>query len=212
MGCYHCLLSDELLSLLGSVGAVGGEEEIEEGGRPTREGRDESSMREEIAGRLSRAVLDELGNEPLLVPVRLCVVGYSMMMYCGAQRGVLGVREGEGGGGGRREEGKKRKSGAGKSNKKEAIPMPVFSDMESPSNKSLPCFKHIAALYSELVAVDTDGSLWRWTWKSSCVEPHPLVSDLGLTDEHVKLLSGRQLRVSVVTESGKVRSSVSDEM
>lgn len=62
---------------MGSVGAVGpGEEEMEEGGgRPLREGgpRGDEGMREEIAGRLSRAVLDELGGEPLLFPVS-CVL------------------------------------------------------------------------------------------------------------------------------------------
>ena len=72
------LSSDELLSLLGSVGAVGGgggggatTEETEESGRPSREAgpRGDEGMREEIAGRLSRAVLDELGGEPLLFPV-----------------------------------------------------------------------------------------------------------------------------------------------
>lgn len=60
---YVC--TDELLSLLGSVGAVG-EEEMEEGGG--REG-----VREEVhvAGRLSRAMLDELNSDPLLLPVGL---------------------------------------------------------------------------------------------------------------------------------------------
>ena len=61
--------ADELLSLLGSVGAVD-DEDMEEGSRPGREGGGrEEGVREEIAGRLSRAVLDELGSAELLVPV-----------------------------------------------------------------------------------------------------------------------------------------------
>ena len=48
------------------MGAVG-EEDMEEGGRG--EGGRGEEVREEIAGRLSRAVLDELGSEPLLIPV-----------------------------------------------------------------------------------------------------------------------------------------------
>ena len=53
----------------------------EGGGRPLREGgpRGDEGMREEIAGRLSRAVLDELGGEPLLFPVS-CVL---RQFHCG---------------------------------------------------------------------------------------------------------------------------------
>ena len=71
------------------MGAVGsGEEEGEGGARPMREAgpRGEEGMREEITGRLSRAVLDELG-EPLLFPVSVC--GYcecvSVVMYAGRE-------------------------------------------------------------------------------------------------------------------------------
>lgn len=72
-GSVGLVLTDELLSLLGSVGAVGGEDELEEG-RPLRgEGGREEGAREELAGRLSRAVLDELGSEPILVPVSVTV-------------------------------------------------------------------------------------------------------------------------------------------
>ena len=114
---------------------------------------------------------------------------------------------GEGGNSGRREEGKKKKTGSGKTVKKDVLPTPVFYEAESPLpvGGASPAFKHIAALHSELVAVDTDGALWRWEWKSANIEPHPLVSALGLEGESVRLLSGRQLRVAVVTESGKVR-------
>ena len=111
-------------------------------------------------------------------------------------------------GAGRREEGKKRKVGVGKGSngKKEAVPTPVFFELEAPlQREENPIrFKHIAGLHSDLVAVDTDGLLWRWAWKGTGIEPHPLVSELGLAGERVRLLAGRQLRVSAVTESGKV--------
>ena len=92
--------------------------------------------------------------------------------------------------------------------KKEVVPTPVFYEVESPAlvSNSTPHFRHIAGLHSELVAVDSGGALWRWAWSSATMEPHPLVSELGLADERVKLLAGRQLRVAVATESGKVRS------
>ena len=115
-------------------------------------------------------------------------------------------------GAGRREEGKKRKVGVGKGSngKKEAVPTPVFFELEAPlQREENPIrFKHIAGLHSDLVAVDTDGLLWRWAWKGTGIEPHPLVSELGLAGERVRLLAGRQLRVSAVTESGKVRAGL----
>ena len=117
---------------------------------------------------------------------------------------------GEGGNGsGRREEGRRRKVGGGKTTKKDPLPTPVFFEVESPllSGGAVPPFKHITGIHSELVALDTEGTLWKWGWKSVNIEPHPLVCELGLVGESVKLLSGKQLRVSVVTESGKVRSS-----
>ena len=55
---------------------------MEEGGasagRSSREAgpRGDEGMREEIAGRLSRAVLDELGGEPLLFPVSEMLCGF----------------------------------------------------------------------------------------------------------------------------------------
>ena len=126
------------------------------------------------------------------------------------QSDVLSVREGGSGGGGRREDGKKRRMGGGKAGKKELVPVPVFFETDTPlqSEENPTRFKHIAGLHSELVAVDTSGALWRWAWHSADLEPHPLISELGLSGESVKYISGRQLRVTVVTESGKVRLPV----
>ena len=122
------------------------------------------------------------------------------------QSEVVSVRESGSSGGGRREDGKKRKVGGGKVGKKEALPTPVFFETEFPQQcQDNPThFKHIAGLHSELVAIDTEGALWRWAWQAAAVEPHPLVIELGLAGERVKLLAGRQLRLSVVMESGKV--------
>ena len=100
--------------------------------------------------------------------------------------------------------------GGGKSTKKDTLPTPVFFEAESPLvlGGAAPPFTHITSLHSELVAVDTEGALWRWAWKSAILESHPLVSELGLVGESVRLLSGKQLRVSVVTDSGKVRPMI----
>ena len=67
-------------------------------------------------------------------------------------------------------------------------------------------FKHIAELYSELLAVDTDGNLHSWPWSSPLPSPkgHPRLANLQLENEKIKLLSAKILRASVVTESGKV--------
>lgn len=175
-----------------------------------------------MVGRLSRAVLDELSSEPLLVPVSCGGCGFA----CGAQQlpllfphspslplssslvqtEVSSLREG-GIGGGRREEVKRRRVSGGKGgSKKEAMPSPMFFETEllCPNEENPARYKHIVGLSSELLAVDMDGQLWRWAWQSCAPEPHPLVKSLGLEGEKVKFLAGRVLRASVVTESGKV--------
>jgi len=67
-------------------------------------------------------------------------------------------------------------------------------------------FKHIAGLHSDLYAVDSEGKLHSWAWASSTSQPkpHPLERRLLLKDEKIKLIAGKFLRASVVTESGKV--------
>lgn len=69
-------------------------------------------------------------------------------------------------------------------------------------------FKHIAGLYSELLAVDSEGKLHGWAWSTTTPHPrpHPLEAALELGDEIIKLLSARLLRGSLVTDSGKVRT------
>lgn len=64
-------------------------------------------------------------------------------------------------------------------------------------------FKHIVGLYSELLGVDHCGRVYEWAWQS----PFPLLckeEELGLVGEHVRLIAGRVLRATAVTESGKV--------
>ena len=67
-------------------------------------------------------------------------------------------------------------------------------------------FKHIAELYSELLAIDTEGRLHSWAWSSSTPSKkrHPREAELLLENEKIKLISAKILRASVVTESGKV--------
>lgn len=74
------------------------------------------------------------------------------------------------------------------------------------SSKDGLVFKHIAGLYSELYAVDSEGKLHGWVWSSSTPlpRPHPLEERLQLQDEKIKLIGAKFLRASVVTESGKV--------
>ena len=71
-----------------------------------------------------------------------------------------------------------------------------------------PFFKHITGMYSELLAVGTNGKLHGWMWLSPIpsTRPHPLEANLEIADESVRLLSGKLLRGSVITESGKVRT------
>ena len=67
-------------------------------------------------------------------------------------------------------------------------------------------FKYIAGLHSELYAVDSEGKLHGWVWSSNAPrpKPHPLEEYLNLQNEKIRLIGGKFLRASVVTESGKV--------
>ncbi len=73
-------------------------------------------------------------------------------------------------------------------------------------------FVAIAALYSELLAVDSNGKLHCWPWNSPAPHPshsRPLEEELGVGGERIKLIAARLLRASVVTESGKVGQDIS---
>ena len=79
---------------------------------------------------------------------------------------------------------------------------------------SAPRFTHIAAMYSELIALSTTGQILSWKWTEP--EPyrhldfphvyHPRALPLGLYSEKVVMLSASVIRCTVVTESGKVAS------
>ena len=81
---------------------------------------------------------------------------------------------------------------------------------------NIPHFIHIAAMYSELICVTTDGRLHQWKWEDPvpyCEEGvagtlrlhHPRAKTLGLSDEKIVTVSASSIRASVLTESGKVR-------
>ena len=55
--------------------------------------------------------------------------------------------------------------------------------------------------------MDNDGRVCSWPWGSPepLSPPYPLEAELGLSHERVKTIAGRLLRVTVLTESGKVR-------
>lgn len=68
-------------------------------------------------------------------------------------------------------------------------------------------FQHISGLYSDLLAVDVTGRLHTWAWQSHLPHALPLAleRELGLEGEKIRLIAGRVLRASVITESGKVQ-------
>ena len=65
----------------------------------------------------------------------------------------------------------------------------------------------VAVTHSEVLLVSTgSGQLYSWACEEGVVsaKPHPLVAELGLKGERITLLTSSEIRVSVVTESGKV--------
>ncbi|CAL1532111.1 unnamed protein product [Lymnaea stagnalis] len=83
-----------------------------------------------------------------------------------------------------------------------------------------PLFRHIEAMYTDLVAVGRDGRLYSWKWADS--EPykssenpntrHPKSLALGLIQEKITLLSACGVRASVLTESGKIASWLDESL
>lgn len=71
-------------------------------------------------------------------------------------------------------------------------------------------FKQIAELYSELLAVDSEGRLHSWPWSSPVPsnKRYPREAELQLENEKIRLISAKVLRATVVTESGKVHVHV----
>ncbi|KAK6960404.1 E3 ubiquitin-protein ligase UBR5 [Biomphalaria glabrata] len=83
-----------------------------------------------------------------------------------------------------------------------------------------PLFKHIEAMYSDLIAVGKDGRLYSWKWSDP--EPyknvenphihHPKAAALGLVQEKITLLSACAVRATVLTESGKVATWLDESL
>ena len=76
-------------------------------------------------------------------------------------------------------------------------------------------FTHIAALQSELVAIDGEGRLCQWRWDAALpyhsnekdgeyVIRHPRAVELGVSKERVVLVDACNVRCSLATDTGKV--------
>ncbi|KAG5892960.1 hypothetical protein JTB14_015007 [Gonioctena quinquepunctata] len=95
--------------------------------------------------------------------------------------------------------------------KDNACPLWISDDLEFWPEPA-PKFIQIATLYSELIALSTNGQLYQWKWNDH--EPyrhpenpnihHPKTISLGLTVEKVTHLSACSMRCTVATECGKV--------
>ncbi|XP_076270049.1 E3 ubiquitin-protein ligase hyd isoform X5 [Rhynchophorus ferrugineus] len=95
--------------------------------------------------------------------------------------------------------------------KENSCPLWISDDLEFWPEPA-PKFSQIATLYSELIALSSNGQLYQWKWNEH--EPykhpenpnvhHPKTVTLNLTNEKVVHLSACSTRCSVSTESGKV--------
>ncbi|GFU25773.1 e3 ubiquitin-protein ligase UBR5 [Nephila pilipes] len=80
-------------------------------------------------------------------------------------------------------------------------------------------FVKMGALYSELVAVTSNGQLYQWKWNEPepyrCEQTgvyHPKTIGLGLLGEQITHLSTCSIRATVVTESGKCATWMDDTL
>lgn len=69
-------------------------------------------------------------------------------------------------------------------------------------------FVHIAAMYSELVAIGNDGKLYQWRWAFAAPTDglHPKFSALRLEGEKIIQITAAQIRTTFITESNKAGS------
>ncbi|XP_065062827.1 E3 ubiquitin-protein ligase UBR5-like isoform X1 [Rhopilema esculentum] len=80
-------------------------------------------------------------------------------------------------------------------------------------------FSQIAALHSELIAVSMDGRLHQWKWSEAAPRlvtadqhSHSRAVDMKLIDERVVSLDARNIRASVLTESGKIATWLDESL
>lgn len=63
----------------------------------------------------------------------------------------------------------------------------------------------MAVLHSEILLVDSEGKLYSWRCDGvGGVTPHPLAVSLGLEGDPVRLVESGEVRVTLLTESGKM--------
>jgi len=65
----------------------------------------------------------------------------------------------------------------------------------------------MVAMHSEILLVDRSaGQLYSWSCEQgvTTATPHPLIKELGLTDEHIVQLASSSVRATIVTRSNKI--------
>lgn len=88
------------------------------------------------------------------------------------------------------------------------------------SENSCPRFTHIAGLYSELIAINTNGQLCQWNWQDDypyqdAENPqikHPKTLILQLFHEKIIHLSANIIRASVLTETSRLATWMDDSL
>ena len=101
----------------------------------------------------------------------------------------------------------------------------IFGDqlqfwIDANSENSYPRFTHIACLYSELIAINTNGQLCQWNWQDDnpyqdSDNPqlkHPKTIVLQLLNEKLINLSASIIRASVLTETNRIATWMDESL
>ncbi|KAK6168099.1 hypothetical protein SNE40_021993 [Patella caerulea] len=109
-----------------------------------------------------------------------------------------------------------------KNNPPNQSPISFGEDLQWWTEKDGECpkFSHIAAMYSDLVAIGTNGQLYSWRWNEgepykfidNSILRHPKAAALCLLSERIVGISACNVRASVFTESGKVATWLDESL
>jgi hypothetical protein len=88
------------------------------------------------------------------------------------------------------------------------------------SENSYPRFTHIAGLYSELIAINTNGQLCQWNWQDDYPYQdldnpqikHPKCLILQILNEKIIHLSANIIRASILTETNRLATWIDDSL